>query len=245
MAWGFHVSLEPFDRSPAQPLILTLPLQIADRLTKSIVEERLKPGERLKEVEIASAFNVSRATIREAMRLLEIRGLVSILPRRGAYVTVLSREELEEMFDIRIVLLGLASRTLALRYTQEAGSELKKGLADLEAALDNAHTYARASAALTMLVARLSGNSRLREHIESFAQPLQRYALLGFMAQGRREQSLEKWKRLLDAIASKDGARAESLHRSLSSDNRHAALAELDRRERQDASRELSPSPAR
>lgn len=226
------MSIESLDRFSAQSLTLTLPLQIADRLASSIVEERVKPGERLKEVEIASAFNVSRATIREALRLLENRGLVSIVPQRGAYVTALSREELEEMFDIRIVLLGLASRTLALRYTREAGRHIDNGLAELEAALGNAHDYARASAALTLTLVRLSGNSRLREHIESFAHPLRRYALLGFVTRARREQSLRKWKRLIRAIASKDAELAESLHRSLSSDNRDAALVELDRRER-------------
>ena len=231
--------VEPPNRFLAQSLIPTLPLQIADRITTSIVEECLKPGERLKEVEIASAFNVSRATIREALRLLESRGLVSIIPQRGAFVTTLSREELEELFDIRIVLLGLASRTLALRYTSAIGTELGIDFCALESAVDDARRYASASAALTLLIARLSGNSRLREHIESFAQPLRRYALLGFVTQTRREQSLRKWKRLLRAIAAKDGELAESLHRSLSSDNRDAALAELDRRERQRAGAEM------
>lgn len=216
-----------------QSLIPTLPLQIADQIATSIVEERLKPGERLKEIEIAAAFKVSRATIREALRLLESRGLVSIIPQRGAYVTMLSRHELEELFDIRIVLLGLASRTLACRYTPVAGGQLQAGFAELELALDDVHKYARASAALTLLIAELSGNARLREHIESFAQPLRRYALLGFVTQVRREQSLRNWKRLLKAIAAKNGELAEALHRRLSSANRNAALAELDRRESQ------------
>ena len=236
--------VEPPSNFLLQSLIPTLPLQIADQIATSIVEERLKPGERLKEIEIAAAFKVSRATIREALRLLESRGLVSIIPQRGAYVTMLSRHELEELFDIRIVLLGLASRTLASRYTPAAGAQLEAGLAGLEVAVDDAHKYARASAALTLLIAKLSGNSRLREHIESFAQPLRRYALLGFVTQARREQSLRKWKRLLKAIAARDGELAESLHRRLSSDNRDAALAELDRRENQKAfAKKIPQSP--
>ena len=81
----------------AAALVPTLPLQIAERIGTSIVEERFAPGERLKEVELALAFGVSRATVREALRLLEKRGLVSILPQRGARVTELSKKELEEL----------------------------------------------------------------------------------------------------------------------------------------------------
>ena len=231
---------ERLSRFTGQSLVPTLPLQVADQLATSIAEEHLKPGERLKEAEIAAAFKVSRATIREALRLLESRRLVSIVPQRGAYVTALSRNELEELFDIRIVLLGLASRTLAERFSPAAGEELTMGVVALEAAVNDAHSYARASAAMTLLITRLSGNTHLREHIESFAQPLRRYALLGFLTQTRREQSLRKWKRLLKVISAGDRELAESLHRGLSSDNRDAALAELDRREREQTRQDAS-----
>ena len=78
-------------RPLSDPLTPTLPLQIAERIGGGIVEETFRAGERLKEIALASTFGVSRATIREALRLLENRGLVSILPQRGAHVTQLSR----------------------------------------------------------------------------------------------------------------------------------------------------------
>src|SRR3954470_11612804 len=85
--------------SPAH-ITPTLPLQVAERIGQSIVDEQFAPGERLKEVELALSFGVSRATIREALRLLEKRGLVSILPQRGARVNDLSPKELEDLFEI-------------------------------------------------------------------------------------------------------------------------------------------------
>jgi DNA-binding GntR family transcriptional regulator len=218
------------ERFSPLPLTLTLPLQIADRIAQSIVEEKFVPGERLKEVELAGAFLVSRATIREALRILEKRGMVSILPQHGAHVSKLSRQELENMFDIRIVLLGLASRTLAHRTTPEVERQLREGLKRLEAAREDANEYARASAAMTLLIVDLAGNAQLTEHIKSFAQHIGRYARLGFVTAARRDQSLRSWKKLLRAVLAGEERNAETLHRALSEENRNAALAELDRR---------------
>src|SRR5487761_2611963 len=97
--------------SPFSPATLTptLLLQIAERIGEAIVDEQFAPGERLKEVDLATAFGVSRTTVHEALRILENRGLVRILPERGAQVTQLSRVELENLFEIRAVLLGLAA----------------------------------------------------------------------------------------------------------------------------------------
>jgi DNA-binding GntR family transcriptional regulator len=218
------------DRISSAPLTFTLPLQIADRVAQAIVEERFMPGVRLKEVELAETFQVSRATVREALRILENRGLVSIVPQHGAQVAKLSRRELEDMFDIRIVLLGLASRTLARRITPDLVRRLQDELASLSAAREDANDYARASARMSILIADFAGNLRLAEQLRSFAQHIGRYTRLGFTTSARREQSLRSWKRLVKTIAAGEGDAAEELHRKLSQENRAAALAELDRR---------------
>ena len=209
---------------------MTLPLQIADRVAEAIVEERFAPGERLKEVELAASFDVSRATVREALRILERRGLVSIVPQHGAQVAKLSRQELEDMFDIRVMLLGLASRTLAKRITAEKESQFWDGLARLAAAKEDATDYFHVSAEMALLVADLGGNTLLCEQLRSFAQHIGRYARLGFITGARRGQSLPNWRRLVKAIGAGDPETAEALHRSMSQENRVAALAALDRR---------------
>jgi DNA-binding GntR family transcriptional regulator len=218
------------DRISPAPLTLTLPLQIADRVADAIVEERFAPGERLKEVELAATFEVSRATVREALRILERRGFVSIVPQHGAQVAKLSRQELEEMFDIRIVLLGLASRTLARRITPAAEKQLHDGFAALLAAKEDATEYFHVSARMALLVADLAGNSLLCDQLRSFAQHIGRYARLGFITAARREQSLRNWRKLIKAISAGEAEAAEELHRRMSQENRVAALAALDRR---------------
>lgn len=213
-------------------LMPTLPLQIAERIGTGIVDEKFAPGERLKEVELAAMFGVSRATIREALRLLEQRGLVSILPQRGAHVAELSRKELEDLFEIRAALLGLASRRLAQAGQAEAVREVRAGVAALERAMGDASRYARASADLVMAITRLSGNVQLLEYIGEFAQRFGRYARLGLATRERRQQSLANWRRLARAIAAGDGPTAERTHRILALSNLAAGLEEIDRRER-------------
>jgi DNA-binding GntR family transcriptional regulator len=222
------------DSLTALPLTPTLPLQIADRIGTAIVEEHFAPGERLKEVTLAQSFGVSRATVREALRILENRGLVSIYSQRGARVTKLSRKELEDLFEIRAVLLGLASSKVAQVCTPEIKRRLMACMRDLENARGDGAAYARGSAAMVAVITEASGNQQLYDSIAAFAQRIGRYARLGLNTPGRRQQSLGDWKRLIRAITSGDAEAAEALHRDLSFKNRDAALAELDRREREE-----------
>jgi DNA-binding GntR family transcriptional regulator len=214
-------------------LTRTLPLQLADRLAAAIIEEQIAPGERLKEVDLGRSFGVSRATVREALRLLEQRCLVTIVPQRGAQVTKLERRELEDLFEIRAVLLGLASRRVARIYTPDMGAALTAGLAKLKATVTDGTAYARASADLVGDIARLSGNVQLAAYVADFALRIGRYARLGLSTPERRARSLATWIRLVRAIAAGDGEKAEALHRQLSTENLIAALTELERRERQ------------
>lgn len=235
------MDLRPLD----DPLTPTLPLQIAERIGGGIVDETFPPGERLKEVALAATFRVSRATIREALRILENRGLVSIMPQRGAHVTQLSRKELEELFEIRAVLLGLVSRRVAQSCTPEVERALFAGYRALQAARHDATAYAHASADMVAILARACGNRQLLDYMTSFAQRIGRYARLGLASPARRRQSLGNWQKLVRAIVARDGDAAEATHRRLSMQNLAAGLAELDRRARAGREDERRPAPRR
>jgi DNA-binding GntR family transcriptional regulator len=201
----------------------TLPLQIADRIGARIVDGELEEGERLKEVELAAAFEVSRTTVREALRILETRGLVRITPQRGAQVTALSLSEMENLFEIRAVLLGLASQRVAERAGAGRDRAIRAGLAALASAHPRAAAYARASAAMVALIGELSGNEQLAQMNDSFAQRIFRYTRLGLATQARRDRSLRCWKHIVGAILRNEGDRAGALHRALVLENRDEA----------------------
>lgn len=205
----------------------TLANQIADRLAIEIIEERLGPGERLNETLLAERFGVSRAPLREALRILEKRSLVTITPQRGARVRTLSATEVDHLFEIRTVLVGLSGRLAALNRSAEGLGALERCLDVLEQARADPDGYARASAASTLEVARASGNPKLLEMIESFAQQIGRYARIGLSTQPRRDRSLGNWRSLIAAIRARDGDLAELMQRTLAAENRKAAIEML------------------
>ncbi|WP_428529152.1 GntR family transcriptional regulator [Roseibium sp.] len=77
---------------------------IADSLHADIIAGRFKPGAELKQGEIAKRFKVSRIPIRDALQLLAARGLIDLVPNRRARVISLTRDEIREIYDIRILL---------------------------------------------------------------------------------------------------------------------------------------------
>jgi len=102
-------------RQPEEPLSLGaahLPLrdQVRDDIRDRIVSGSLAPGQRIVERELAAELGVSRIPIREAFRMLETEGFVSVVPRRGVVVRRLSRHDVEELFDVREALEVLAVR---------------------------------------------------------------------------------------------------------------------------------------
>ena len=208
----------------------TLAMQIADSIASAIIEERYAPGERLNEKDLAERLGVSRSPLREALRMLESRRLVTITPQRGARVTLLSTQEVVHLFEIRSVLVGLAAREVATRIDAALSERLASWLAALEQSVDDAHAYARASAATALEIARASGNPRLAEMIESFALQIGRYARLGLATQARRDRSIRNWRALFAAIRAGAAEQAEMLQRRLATENRDAVLVALTAR---------------
>jgi DNA-binding GntR family transcriptional regulator len=232
-----NASISIFMQSSFEPKLLhTLPLQIADQMADSIVEGRFSPGSRLRETELALSFAVSRATIREALRLLEQRGLVKIQPQRGAHVTQLSAKELDDLFEVRASLLATGSRLAAGRCTEANAKALRDYLGRLRASLGDLTAYAAVSSELVDYLMRMSGNDVLAEYIRDFAQRIGRYVRLGLLARERRKRSLAGWENIVAAVVGGDRQRAEEEHRKLALENRGAALAEFERQSAQPAS---------
>jgi DNA-binding GntR family transcriptional regulator len=209
----------------------TLPTQIADGLALDIIQERYAPGERLNEVHIAAQWGVSRSPLREALRLLEQRGLVVITPQRGARVTALSLQEVEQLFEIRSVLVGLAARRAAANVNVESARRLDALLINLEAALGSTERYEQASAAASIEVAGMGGSDPLKEMIVSFAHRIGRYARLGLSSRARRKQSIANWRELVQAIHAGNARGAEAINRRLALENRDEAMRIMRQRE--------------
>ena len=99
---------------------------IFNTLREAIIVGELKPGERLMEVQLAEKMGVSRTPVREAIRKLELEGLVNMIPRKGAHVADLSVKDIMDALEVRASLDGLATALAAERITDEELKELKR-----------------------------------------------------------------------------------------------------------------------
>ena len=99
---------------------------VYEELKMQILKGSIIPGTRMMEVELAEEMGVSRTPIREAIRKLEKEGLVTIEPRRGAYASMISTEDMVEILEVRQDLEGLAAYFAASRMSDEQMAELKE-----------------------------------------------------------------------------------------------------------------------
>ena len=111
-----------------------LPLRdvVFNTLRTSILTGELKPGERLMEIHLADKLGVSRTPIREAIRKLELEGLVTMIPRRGAEVAQITEKNLRDVLEVRRALDALAVELACERITEDELAELKKACENFE-----------------------------------------------------------------------------------------------------------------
>ena len=104
-----------------------LPLRdvVFNTLRQAILKGELKPGERLMEIQLANRLGVSRTPVREAIRKLELEGLVLMIPRKGAIVAEITIKDLEDVLEVRGVLEILAVQNACQNITETQLQELK------------------------------------------------------------------------------------------------------------------------
>ena len=109
-----------------------LPLRdvVFNTLRKAILRGELKPGERLMEIQLANKLGVSRTPIREAIRKLELEGLVLMIPRKGAEVAQITEKNMQDVLEVRKALEELSVQLACERITPEQVEEMKMAAED-------------------------------------------------------------------------------------------------------------------
>lgn len=98
--------------------------QVLALLREEILEGRHTPGERLRENDLCAAYGVSRTVIREVLRQLESECLISVVPGRGPIVAVLTKRDIESLYEVRATLEGLAASLFARRASDDLARRL-------------------------------------------------------------------------------------------------------------------------
>ncbi len=116
-----------------------LPLRdvVFNTLRQAILRGELKPGERLMEIQLANKLGVSRTPIREAIRKLELEGLVLMIPRKGAEVAEITEKNMRDVLEVRKALEELAVQLACEKITAEEIEEMKKAAEEFRMILKN------------------------------------------------------------------------------------------------------------
>lgn len=185
-----------------------LPLRdvVFNTLRKSILTGELKPGERLMEIHLADKLGVSRTPIREAIRKLELEGLVTMIPRRGAEVAQITEKNLRDVLEVRSALDALAVELACERITQEQLKQLKQACDqfEVETKKGDANQVARADVALHDIILAASGNERLVQMIGNVSQQMYRYRLEYVKEEAHYERLIQEHRRIYEAIRDGD-----------------------------------------
>lgn len=184
----------------------TLSQRVCDQLRDEILSNRLPPGTHLQEEEIAGTLGISRAPVREALRLLAVEDLVTIVPRRGAIVRALSPEDFLAAYQVREALELLAIRLAVPRLTDEDLQTLRDLHAQMVAYTEkhDVDRYFQCNAAFHSLFAERSGNELLQGLYRQLVNQMRRYRMRSFYLRGGLERSLSEHSAILEAVERRD-----------------------------------------
>ena len=189
-----------------------LPLRdvVFNTLRKAILTGQLKPGERLMEVHLADRLGVSRTPIREAIRKLELEGLVIMIPRRGAEVARITEKSLKDVLEVRRALDMLSVELACDRITEEDSRRLFEACQTFEQAAKgkDASVTASADVALHDIIVEATGNQRLKQLVNNLSEQMYRYRFVYIKEESRHDNLVKEHREIYESIAQRDKERA-------------------------------------
>ena len=147
-----------------------LPLRdvVFNTLRQAILRGELKPGERLMEIQLANKLGVSRTPIREAIRKLELEGLVLMIPRKGAEVAQITEKNMQDVLEVRKALEELSVQLACERITPEQVEEMKMAAEDFRKVLKSGDVTKIAEADVKFHDIIFAATNNLREQMYRF-----------------------------------------------------------------------------
>jgi DNA-binding GntR family transcriptional regulator len=186
----------------------TLAEAAAERLRSLIGDGTLAPGARLTEAELSARLGISRIPLREALRALAAEGLVAIEPHKGAVVTPVTPEEVDEVFPVLAALEGCAGELAAERMGEAERAELEA----LHRAMLAAHRAGNRAAflahneAIHERIVGAAGNPTLASLHRALSLRLRRIRFVAQVEEQSWERSVAEHAAMMEALARRDGA---------------------------------------
>ena len=192
-----------------------LPLRdvVFNTLRQAIITGEFAPGERLMEISLANRLGVSRTPVREAIRKLELEGLVIMIPRKGAQVARITEKNLRDVIEIRTVLEEFAAVLACERIDQSGLHDLRQAPEDFIRSVENGDILDIVDKDETFhdTIFRATNNDRLISIINNLREQFYRYRMEYVKDIRQRSNLVEEHRELLDAISSRDSIKAKEL----------------------------------
>jgi DNA-binding GntR family transcriptional regulator len=180
------------------------------RLRLAIIECRFGPGERLTEAAIAHHLRVGKTPAREALRRLVLEGLARVTPRHGYTVAPITLRDVQELFDLRLLLEPAAAELAAGTQDASSLSRLRRlsRLGYDTGGRNSIREFVRANTELHVQIARLCGNRRFAELIAQMLAESERLINFGVLLRPQSERTVAEHRRLIEALENGDAASA-------------------------------------
>ena len=189
-----------------------LPLRdvVFQTLRQAILRGELKPGERLMEIHLAQKLGVSRTPVREAIRKLELEGLVLMIPRKGAVVAEITISDLEDVLEVRMALEELAVKHACRQITPEQLSQLYILAEEFRQTLygDDVGACAQADMKFHEAIYAATGNGRLVQILNNLREQMYRYRMEYLKDRQSHSLLVKEHEEILHALEQRDEKKA-------------------------------------
>lgn len=189
---------------------------VVEQIREKIYRYELSPGDWIDEQRLGTELGVSRTPMREGLKLLAAEGLVTVKPRRGCYVTKLTDEDVDEIFELMARLEGWCAYEAARRLDAKALRTLEALHVTLEthAAAHDAGRYHEKNVEFHAEIQRLSGNRWLANVVAELRIVMRLARVQTLRYPGRFETSIEEHRKLMAALRARSPERAEAAMRT-------------------------------
>lgn len=194
-----------------------LPLRevVFNTLRAAIIHGEFEPGERLMEVHLAKRLGVSRTPVREAMRMLELEGLVVMIPKKGAEVARITEKDLKDALEIRMALEELAAELACRRIDDDGRKQLRAACDAFRAAVKSRDLSAIVDADVTFhnVIYESTHNARLVSISQTLREQVYRYRVEYVKDLDHHNKLVSEHEELTEAILKGDEERATDVTR--------------------------------
>ena len=186
--------------------------RVYNRLREDILSGRLKENEELREIAIGEELGVSRTPVREAFRQLELEGLITIVPNKGAFVTGITGKDVKDIYMIRSHLEGLCARLACEHITEEQFEEMEENIYLAEFHTSKGHTdqMAELDNRFHEILYEACDSKMLENLLKDYHQYVMRIRRKT-LSSSRGSISNGEHKAIMEAIKAGDSAQAETL----------------------------------